>query len=77
MPPAGIPPACGGRAERGLRGRLVAGKQDEALEGARALAAAASAAGLHWPLTELAGAGHQMPPEGSGRLLFELDALLA
>ena len=48
--------------ERGLRGRLVAGAEDEALEGARALAAAAGAAGLEWPLTELAGAGHRMPP---------------
>ena len=63
-------------AERGLRGRLVAGAEDEALAGARALAAATGAAGLEWPLTELAGGGHRMPPPQSGLLLSELAALL-
>ena len=48
-------------AERGLRGRLLAGAKDEALEGAQALAAVADAAGLKWPLTVLALGGHRMP----------------
>jgi predicted esterase len=63
-------------AKRGMRGRLVAGAEDEALKGARALAAAADAAGLEWPLAELAGGGHRMPRPQSGLLLSELAALL-
>jgi predicted esterase len=63
-------------AERGLRGRLVTGAEDEALDGSRALAAAAGAAGVQWPLTELAGGDHRMPPPQSGLLLSELAALV-
>jgi predicted esterase len=63
-------------AGRGLRGRLVIGAADEALEGARDLATAAAAAGMDCPLTVLPGAGHRMPDPGSGLLLAEVEALL-
>jgi predicted esterase len=62
---------------RGLRGRLVVGGADAALESARGLAAAAAGAGLSCPLTVLPGAGHQMPDPASGLLLAEIEALLA
>ena len=63
-------------AARGLRGRLLVGDRDVALEGAQALAQAAAAAGLSCALTVRPGAGHEMPEPPGELLAGELVALL-
>jgi predicted esterase len=63
-------------AARGLRGRILVGDRDEALDGARVLAAAAATAGLSWPLTVRPGAGHEMPEPPGEPLAGELAAIL-
>ena len=62
-------------AARGLRGRLLVGDCDEALDGARLLAEAAGAA-LSCALTVRPGAGHEMPEAPGEPLVAELAALL-
>ena len=63
-------------AARGLRGRLLVGDRDVALDGAHALAQAAAGAGLSWALTVRPGAGHELPEPPGELLAGELAALL-
>ena len=73
------PPPNGARfaaaAGRGMRGRVLVGDRDGALEDAHELAAAATAAGLRCVLTVTPGAGHEMPEPPGEPLAGELAAL--
>jgi acetyl esterase/lipase len=58
-----------------MRGRVLVGDRDGALEDAHELAAAATAAGLHCVLTVTPGAVHEMPEPPGEPLAGELAAL--
>jgi predicted esterase len=63
-------------AARRVRGRLLAGERDDALDGARALARVLRDAGLCGELSVLRGLGHEMPEPPGEPLASELAGLL-